>query len=107
MPTKPLRMLVAVAAGLSLTWMHAAPTLAQDEAPADPPAQETPAQQTPPAEAPAEGQAGVTASERVFNLENPCGVAIHPKTGQVFVSSTVAIYRYLPDEADPSKKINI
>jgi hypothetical protein len=102
MLTKPLRMLVAVAAGLSLTWMHAAPMLAQDEAPENPPAQETP-----PAETPAEGQAGVTASERVFNLENPCGVAIHPKTGQVFVSSTVAIYRYLPDETDPSKKINI
>ena len=49
----------------------------------------------------------VTAKERVTNLENPCGVAVHPKTGHVFVSSTLAIYRYLPDETDRSKKINI
>ncbi|HUG91716.1 MAG TPA: hypothetical protein VML55_12830 [Planctomycetaceae bacterium] len=116
MPATPLRLLAAFALGLSVTFV-AGPALAQDDKPADPPAdkpaqaQDQPAQEQPqpekPDEAPAADEPAVTARERVYNLDNPCGVAVHPKTGHVFVTSTVAIYRYLPEETDRSKKINI
>lgn len=124
MPTMSFRMLTAIVLGLSLMASSGGRTVAQDEKPADPAdpaAEQKPAEQTPekpdpekpepekPDEAAtaASDQPAVTAKDRVTNLENPCGVAVHPKTGHVFVSSTLAIYRYLPDETDRSKKINI
>ena len=107
MLTKPFRMLAAGAVGLLLPLTAGVPAFAQDK-PAEPAAEEKPKSDAPAQAAPATAaEAAATANERVFNLDNPSGVAVHPKTGHVFVSSSVAIYRYLPDEADRSKKINI
>ncbi|MBW3539414.1 MAG: hypothetical protein KY476_04020 [Planctomycetes bacterium] len=57
-------------------------------------------------EAPAE-QDGVTSKVRVTNLDNPCGVLVHPKTGHVFITSKYGIYRYQPAEKDRTKKITL
>lgn len=34
----------------------------------------------------------------VTNLDNPCGVAVHPETGHVFIASRVAVYRFVPTQ---------
>src|SRR3712207_451057 len=49
----------------------------------------------------------ITPKVLVEKLENPSGIAIHPKTGHVFVASRYGVYRYLPAEQDKSKKIFI
>ena len=55
-----------------------------------------------------EGEApAITPKVLVKNLENPSGIAIHGKTGHVFVASRYGVYRYLPAEQDKSKKIFI
>lgn len=57
------------------------------------PAEEKPAEEKPAAEQPAAGPQAVTL---VTNLENPCGIAVHAKTGHVFVASKYGVYRYDP-----------
>ena len=49
----------------------------------------------------------LTAKVLVVNLENPCGVAVHPGTGDVFVASMHGVYRYKPNEKDREKKIHL
>lgn len=34
----------------------------------------------------------------VSKLDNPCGVAVHPKTGQLFVAAHPAVYRVIPGQ---------
>jgi hypothetical protein len=34
----------------------------------------------------------------VTNLENPCGLAVQPGTGHVFIASRYGVYRYMPKE---------
>ncbi len=36
--------------------------------------------------------------EMVINLDNPSGLAIHPKTGHVFIASNDGVHRFLPGE---------
>jgi glucose/arabinose dehydrogenase len=36
--------------------------------------------------------------EVVINLDNPSGLAIHPKTGQVFIASHDGVHRFVPGE---------
>lgn len=55
----------------------------------------------------AEEKPQVVAKTLVTNLLNPSGLAIHPDTGHVFIANRHGVYRYLPDEADKSKKIVI
>ncbi len=38
----------------------------------------------------------VKAHPVVTDLDNPCGVAVHPQTGHVFISSHPAVYRLVP-----------
>jgi len=40
---------------------------------------------------------GPEAEVVVTNLESPCGIAVHPTTGHVFVASRYGVYRYIPD----------
>ncbi len=46
-------------------------------------------------------------TELVFNLDNPCGLAIQEGTGHVFIASRHGVYRYKPAEKDKTKKINL
>src|SRR3990172_7637251 len=39
----------------------------------------------------------------VKNLKNPCGIAIQPNTGHVFVSSRFGVYRYIPATTPTAK----
>jgi DNA-binding beta-propeller fold protein YncE len=101
-----------VLAAAAAAWFATGPSFAQDPAaeekkeekpaaeqkpedkPADAPAAEQkPAEEKPAAEQPA---AGPQAATLVTNLENPCGIAVHAKTGHVFVASKYGIYRYDP-----------
>ena len=43
----------------------------------------------------------------VTNLDNPCGLAIHGPSGDVFIATHVGVYRYSPSETDRSKKIHL
>lgn len=40
----------------------------------------------------------VNARPVVTKLDNPSGVAVHPKNGQVFVASHLGVYRYVPKD---------
>lgn len=67
------------------------------DAPAEQKPEEKPAEQKPeekPADAAA--AAGPEAVTLVTNLENPTGLAVHAKTGHVFVASKFGVYRYDP-----------
>jgi len=59
---------------------------------------EKPAEEKKPEEKKPEGQAagGPEAVALVTNLENPSGLAIHGKTGHVFIASKFGVYRYDP-----------
>lgn len=63
-----------------------------DDKPADAAAEQKP-EEKPAAEQAAAGPQAVTL---VTNLENPTGIAVHAKTGHVFVASKYGIYRYDP-----------
>jgi glucose/arabinose dehydrogenase len=43
----------------------------------------------------------------VTNLENPTGLAIHEKTGHVFIASRYGVYRFDPKEADREKRVTL
>ncbi|HEX6984372.1 MAG TPA: hypothetical protein VF170_03295 [Planctomycetaceae bacterium] len=60
------------------------------------PAEEKPAEEKPAEEKPADQAAGPEAVTLVTNLENPSGLAIHGKTGHVFIASRYGVYRYDP-----------
>ncbi|MGC1273954.1 MAG: hypothetical protein WBC44_09620 [Planctomycetaceae bacterium] len=68
---------------------------AEDKPKEDKPAAEKPAEEKP-ADKPADAAAGPEAVALVTNLENPSGLAIHAKTGHVFVASKYGVYRYDP-----------
>jgi DNA-binding beta-propeller fold protein YncE len=53
-----------------------------------------------------EKPAGVEAVTLVTNLENPSGIAVHGKTGHVFVASRYGIYRYDPKGHSVSLEIS-
>jgi glucose/arabinose dehydrogenase len=38
------------------------------------------------------------AREQAINLDNPSGLAIHPKTGHVFIASNDGVHRFIPGE---------
>ncbi len=46
---------------------------------------------------PAAEEAGVETTEMVINLDNPSGLAIHPKTGHVFIASHDGVHRFIPE----------
>ncbi|MDQ3331344.1 MAG: hypothetical protein M3552_11935 [Planctomycetota bacterium] len=67
---------------------------AQEKPAEEKPAEETkPAEEKPAEESKAEGPEAVTL---VTNLENPSGLAVHAKTGHVFIASKYGVYRYDP-----------
>ncbi len=73
----------------------------KEEAKKDEPKKEEPKKEEPKKEEPKTGTEpaaapGVEAVPLVTNLENPSGVAVHGKTGHVFVASRYGIYRYDP-----------
>jgi len=68
----------------------------KEEKPADATAEEKPAEEKPAEEKPADAPAGPEAVTLVTNLENPTGLALHAKTGHVFVASKFGVYRYDP-----------
>ena len=90
-----------------------AAAVAQDQPAQDQPADEkaekaasqpaADAQDKPPAEG--ESASGPQAKVLVTNLDNPCGLAIHPETGHLFIATRVAVYHYAPQEQDREKKI--
>lgn len=55
----------------------------------------------------AEEAAGPEAALLVTNLDNPCGLALHGPSGDVFIATHVGVYRYSPTETDRSKKIHL
>lgn len=42
----------------------------------------------------------VTPRALVVDLDNPCGVVVHPEAGHVFIASRHGVYRYDPDAPD-------
>ncbi len=57
----------------------------------------------PPAGAAKKEGAAVEAEAVVTNLESPCGIAIQPSTGHVFVASRYGVYRYIPAPGNDHK----
>lgn len=55
----------------------------------------------------AEEAVGPEAALLVTNLDNPCGLALHGPSGDVFIATHVGVYRYSPSETDRSKKIHL
>ena len=101
-----------VATAAAAAWCSAGPLLAQDK-PAEEKQEEKPAEQKPADEKPAEEKPaeekkteenkaeekkaeGPEAVTLVTNLENPSGLAIHAKSGHVFIASKYGVYRYDP-----------
>ena len=61
------------------------------------PEEKKPAEETKPEEKKPE-EPTLEMKEMVINLDNPSGLAIHPKTGHVFIASHDGVHRFIPGE---------